>query len=632
MFRLVRAGRMPLHWPLALCVLLWSLAPRGLGGALRLGTARAQAAHAHLPLPHSAHRYELKAKLDPTQKQVTGSLRITFTNTSQRPLSELWFHLYMNAFRDEQSVFMKESGGFLRGVSVRGAGLIRLGSLRVAGQDVLATSERELIAHDFTQLRAPLPEPLAPGAQVVIESSFVVTLPPVFARSGYARDFFAVAQWFPKLAKLEPDGHFESFPYHALGEFYADFADYTLEVETPSDLQVLASGVLLDETRNDKRTVRRFRADHVHDLAFVAARGFRSDVESVDGVLVRYLAPPGYEAATQLHASVVRAGLRHFGRAFGAYPYPALSVVVPPRDAPGAAGMEYPTLFFTASDWLTLPGLPSPSGAIVSAHELAHQWFYGLLASDELHHPVLDEGLTEWSSLDLMRSMYGAREGVPGLHFDRFEIARLFMPHSTAPGLAAYAYAPSEYAASVYARAALALESIRRAHGERRFLHALTIYATGQRFKHPGPRELMQAFDAAYEAGFSEHTLGPLLFDGESSAVHLGYTRCTRTDDGYITEVRARRTGKVALPTWLALYSPYGQELRRVRFPAHRASLEVTLETEERVARVVLDPDRALLLDDDVEDQIVQLTEPGSLSAIAQELGLVQWLLAAVGP
>jgi hypothetical protein len=355
----------------------------------------------------------------------------------------------------------------------------------------------------------------------------------------------------------------------------------------------------------------------------------------VDGVLVHYLAPPGYEAATQLHASVVRAGLRHFGRAFGAYPYPSLSVVVPPRDAPGAAGMEYPTLIFTASEWLTLPGLPSASGAIVSAHELAHQWFYGLLASDELHHPVLDEGLTEWSSLDLVRSMYGAREGVPGLRFDRFEIERLVATHSarsTAPGLAAYAYAPSEYASSVYARAALALESIRRAHGAKRFLHALTIYATGQRFKHPGPHELSLAFDAAYGAGFSAHTLEPLLFDGETSAVHLGHTRSTRTDDGYITEVRARRTGKVLLPTWLALYSPYGKELRRVRFPAHSSSLEVSLETEERVARVVLDPDRALLLDDDVADQIAQFTEPGSLSAIAQGLGLVQWLLTAVGP
>ncbi|MEY4513258.1 MAG: hypothetical protein RLZZ450_5380, partial [Pseudomonadota bacterium] len=78
-----------------------------LGGALAAGSpsvARAQPALVHMPLPRSAHRYELQAKLDPTQKRVTGSARITFTNTSERPLGTLLFHLYMNAFRDRESV------------------------------------------------------------------------------------------------------------------------------------------------------------------------------------------------------------------------------------------------------------------------------------------------------------------------------------------------------------------------------------------------------------------------------------------------------------------------------------------------------------------------------------------------
>src|SRR4051812_38249931 len=123
MFALARAGAAPPRWPLALLLLLSWLAQSGAGGPLLL--PRAQAEAAHVPLPHSVHRYELEAKLDPAQKRVTGRARITFTNTSERPLSELCFHLYMNAFRDEQSVFMKESGGFLRGLGVRGAGLIR---------------------------------------------------------------------------------------------------------------------------------------------------------------------------------------------------------------------------------------------------------------------------------------------------------------------------------------------------------------------------------------------------------------------------------------------------------------------------------------------------------------------------
>jgi hypothetical protein len=586
-------------------------------------------------LPRTAQRYELKARLDVDEKQVHGRARIVFTNTSARPLRELLLHLYMNAFRDDESVFMTESGGALRGIRAEGEGSIRLTSLRVGGQDALKTAEHELIAHDFTQLRVPLSAPLAQGGSLVIESDFVVALPALFARAGHARDFFAVAQWFPKLAKLEPDGHFESFPYHALGEFYADFADYRLEVDTPSDLSVAATGLMVEEKKLGARTVRHFQADYVHDAAFFAARGFRSEVEDVDGVRVRYLFPPGYDGAMPTHAQVVRAGLRSFGRAFGAYPYPALSVVVPPRDAPGAAGMEYPTLFVSEGSWLSLSSLPSLSGAIVTAHELAHQWFQGLLASDELHHPVLDEGLTEWASLDLMRSMFGPREGALGVTLDRFEVARLLstrVAHATAPGRAAYAYAPNEYGASVYARAALALETIRRSLGRARFDHALSLYATGQRFKHPTPRDLERAFDAAYGAGFALRTLRPLLFDGAASGVHLGRTRSTRDDRGYVTEVHARRSGTVSLPTWLALYSPYGKELRRVRFPAQSESLVAAIETQERVARVVLDPDRALLVDDHVADQVAQLTEPGNATVLAQWLAATQWLSSLVGP
>ncbi|MET0414203.1 MAG: M1 family metallopeptidase, partial [Polyangiaceae bacterium] len=389
-------------------------------------------------LPFTSHRYELTARLDAAKKQVQGAARITFTNTSRVPLDALLFHLYLNAFRDDDSVFMRESGGFLRGQRAEGEGRIELESLAIAGRDALGRAERELVPRDFTQLRVPLEAPLAPGATLVIELRFLASLPPAFARTGYVGDFFAVGQWFPKLAKLDAVG-FVSFPYHALGEFYADFADSTLDVDAPSDFALVASGNLLDETQNGARTRHRDRADGVRGGSFVAGRGFTVDLESVDGVLVRYLSPPGYEAALTQHAEVVRAGLRRFGEQFGKYPYGTLSVVVPPRNAPGTSGMEYPTLITTGGPWFALPDLPALGGAAITAHELAHQWFYGLLASDELHHPVLDEGLTEWASLDLMRTLYGPREGVPGFLFDRYEIERALAVRAAgiSPGLAA---------------------------------------------------------------------------------------------------------------------------------------------------------------------------------------------------
>ncbi|MET0339685.1 MAG: M1 family metallopeptidase [Polyangiales bacterium] len=588
------------------------------------------------PLPASAHRYVLTARLDEAARAVTGEVEIAFTNTSRAPLDSLTFHLYLNAFRDRHSVFMRESGGSLRGKRSRGTGSLVLETLTVDGQDVLAGAERELVADDQTQLRAALPAPLAPGASVRIASRFVAKLPPLFARSGWAPDFFVVAQWFPKLATLAPDGRFVSTPYHALGEFYADFADYTLTLDAPADMQVAASGERGDTENRGGRTLHRFEARHVHDFAFVAARGYREDVESVDGVLVRYLAPASYGWAMPAHARVVREGLRHYGAAFGRYPYPTLSVVLPPAAAEGGAGMEYPTLFLGDPGWWTGTRLPALLGPFVTAHELAHQWFQGMLASDEVHYPVLDEGLAQWASLDLIRTLYGPREGLEGvLALDRFEVTRaiaLKVVGSIAPGLPAPAYTAREYGGSVYARAALALECIRRAYGKARFDAALARYAEAHRFGHPTPGDLEAAFDDAYGPGFGGRVLRPLLFEGASTRVQMLEARSDeRGPKRHVTRIRARRQG-VALPTWLALYDADGRELTRVRFGAEAETLLTTLETPLPVARAVLDPDRALLLDDDVTDQIARFDAPAQEPLLAALVAIGQLLLAGIGP
>jgi hypothetical protein len=587
------------------------------------------------PLPAATQRYTLKARLDPATHSVNGHVTLSLVNTAHAPLRALVFHLYLNAFRDRETVFMRESGGQLRGDRYRSPGSIELANLRVDGRDLLPQAERELIKNDRTQLRIPLPSPLAPGEKVEIDSDFVSKLPPVFARSGYEGDFFAVTQWFPKLAKLEEDGTFASFPYHANGEFYADFADYSLTVDTPRDYIVGACGELAHEENEGERTLRRYEARYVHDTAFVASPSLWTHREHIDDVDVRVLYPRGYETALREHTDTVRAGLKHFGKKFGPYPYPSLTVVIPPRNAEGAAGMEYPTMILTAGEWLTLESVPPrASGAFVTAHELAHEWFYGLVATNEVRHPALDEGFTEWASLDLLRTQYGAKAArMFGVPLDMFELERMGMLSSKAPsGLAAYAFASREYGASVYARTAVALESIRRAHGKARFDHAMHQYAVNNRFLHPGPDELARSFDAVYGAGFGERTVLPLVLGGQFSAVHLVEARTAPRGKQFRTRVKARRTGSVSLPTWISVFDAHGHELARTPFPAQVAALEASFDTEVPVARVVADPDRALLVDPDARDQTVVFTGRSHPGLLTRLLGLLGLLLSWLGP
>jgi hypothetical protein len=609
---------------------------RACAATLALWTASSAAAQhgTELDQPSSQH-YAIEARLDPSRRAVHGKLQLVFQNHSARALGELTFHLYLNAFRDERSVFMRESRGQLRGLRARGAGRIALANLRVDGIDLLARAERELIPDDFTQLKVPLQSAIEPGATATIDIDFEAKLPPIFARSGYDADFYVVAQWFPKLAKLEPDGSFANFPYHGLGEFYADFADYDLHLRTPASFQIGASGVLISERRQGADTARHFQARRVHDVAWVAGPDLIARKQRMDQVEVLLLAPTGYERMLQDQVAIVRHGLRRFGAQFGPYPYPTLTVVVPPRGAEGAAGMEYPTLIIGDGGWLPLPLVPALSGIAVTAHELAHQWFYGLLASDEVHYPVLDEGLAEWATLDLLRAVYGGSEPLwQAPRFERFELLRAAVLHfanSTSPGLPAPDYAPREYGSSVYGRAALALESVRRAHGQARFAAALARYARDNRFGHPTPAALGTAFDAVYGAGFAQAVLFPLLLRGESSQVRIVEASSLPERQGFRTRVRARREG-VALPTWLCAYDSAGRELARRPWPAPSAALSIALDTAKPVARVVLDPERALLLDDDARDQVWVFEPRTGSHLVGQLIAAVQAGLAWIGP
>jgi hypothetical protein len=595
-----------------------------------------EAALADPALPISDQHYRIEAGLDTTHQRVTGTLKLQLKNSASAALGELIFHLYLNAFRDARSVFMRESRGNLRGRLARSNGHIEIESLRVDGQELLPDAERELVPQDFTQLRVPLRHELLPGAQAEIELRFSAQLPKLFARSGYAGDFFAVAQWFPKLAKLEPDGQFASFPYHGLGEFYADFADYDVSLSVPLDFEVAAVGTFVREVREKNTRVVRYRAEHVHDMAWFAAPNFVTSRQKVGNTEVIFFAPPDYALAQHEHEVVVARGLAHFAKRYGAYPYPTLTVVVPPRGAEGAAGMEYPGLIVSAGRWLPTPFAPSLSGAIVTAHELAHQWFYGVLASHEVEHPVLDEGLAEWATLDLMRTLYGDIDRLgQRLGLDRFEIERvgvLSYFDSVSPGRPAPEYSQLTYATSVYGRAALVLESIRRAHGKARFEQALARYARENRFRHPTPHALAGAFDAVYGPGFSERVLSPLLFQGEVSGVRILEADTRREGTRQRTYVRAERTGKVALPTWLAFYDQSGRELKRIPWPSHLSALKTSFVTDVAVARVALDPDRALLLDANTRDQIWVFERSESASLLPRLIALAQQLLLRVGP
>jgi len=596
--------------------------------------------------PESAddHVYVIEATLDPEEHVVDGTARIHWTNTSETPARELWLHLYLNAFESRDTVFMRESSGSLRGDRYTTPGSIEVRDLSTDdGLDLLADADDEVVTGDRTQMRVPLPEAVPPGGSLDLVTRFRSTLPHVFARSGYHGSFHMVAQWFPKIARREADGTWATYPYHGLGEFYADFGRYDLTVTTPEGWVVGATGEQVEERRDGGNVTRRFVAAPVHDTAFCAWDHFRErTVEGRSGeqsVEVRFLYPPGWEPSLDIHVETTLDGLERFGELFGEYPYPTLTVIVPPRGADGAAGMEYPTLFLTAGPWFPLRNTRILAQEAVTAHELAHQWFQGMVATDEATWPMLDEGLTQWSTGELMRHRHGrSRSAIDwaGISIDFFEIMRVLALRAgdptPPPGRPAHAFRQSEYGRAVYGRTAIVVETIARTWGRRRLERALGTYAREQRFAHPGPDALYDAFDRTYWRGFSRRVLEPALMDGATADVQLVDLRSREAGDLYVSEVDGRRAGELDVPTWIELRADSGERFR-VRWPAGRRELRATHSGSSRITSARVDPDGHLLLDPSVLDDVRGRPTAREASGLTARLlfGLQQ-LLSWVGP
>jgi hypothetical protein len=609
--------------------------------ALSAGNLRARAAPGEpappVPAPESGRdQYALSARLLPEQRLVLGSATIRWQNRSRRPVDELWLHLYANAFKDARSVFVREHGGSLRGTSLTRPGGIEIVQMRSSHADnPLARARTDVVAGDATQMKVALDRALPPGDWLSLELEFRLQLPSIMARMGAERDFFMLGQWFPKLAKLEQGGHFASFPYHGLAEFYADFADYDLSLEVPADFVVAAPGDMVDDSpAAGGFRKQRYRLANAIDIAWAASRGLARTHARAGAIGIEVFAPVGQQPLAREQAELLQDGIRKLGSRLGPYPYSRLVLVLPPERARGAAGMEYPGLIvgWPVSWHTALNPIARAMHRVVTLHELAHQWFAMLVASDEVNTPVLDEGLAQWVGLSLAAEIYDRAlfQRLFGVPIDLFEGSRVGLPAALPSSLQpAHTYRPAELGPALYVRPALALETIARCWGRPRLWATLAGYARAHRFGHPGLSDLWAAFDRGYWPGFSARVLRPAL-EGAAFSTRLENAGAGRDAQSALLASRSSAVAAV-LPLHVEQIASSGA---RQLVAWASGSDRLVLLPPSALRGASIDPERRNLLDDDRSDDQSRARDapPPPHALLARLLLWAQALLMALGP
>ena len=629
--------------------------------------------------------YTLRARLDPLAHTVHGEGTIVFRNHSTAPVHELWLHLYLNAFKNERSTFLREPAAGFRGsgpltdwgtidvtrLSLRapeasgGDPTDLLPALELSPGETSATARgsggaaRGARDEDETDARVPLPAPLLPGETLTLDVEWDDKLPSVVERTGYSGSFHFIGQWFPKLARLEPDGTWAHFPFHHLAEFYADFGTYDVLLDVPEGFTIGATGPLILESHEAGRHVERHVQADVHDFAWTAWDRFVTREELVDGVHVRILYPPGFEKDAEKELSIVRFALPYFGEHYGPYPYDLLTLVHPPEAAGEAGGMEYPTLITTGGAWYGAPFTRVIE--LTTVHELGHQYFYGLLASNEVLWPFLDEGVNSYAEADALRAFYGPASVAfgPGLSVSDNSLQAAVgnaAEHDAKVAQAAYEFPTGgAYSSLVYERTAAILETLRRVYGDAAMAASLGGYAREQRFLHPGPEDLIRSFEtgmggdaaamlrrALFEEGWVDYAVvevashpvsdprGIFDRDGKRDTVRSSPAKADEHEGWVLVERRGTLSFPVTVELWLA-----DGTRRHVAWDGHGDTVRLPYRGPVALRSAVVDPEHAVLLDDDLTNNHASTPDaepPGTKRVLEWAMYWAELLLEGLGP
>lgn len=306
-------------------------------------------------------RYEVQLRTGKTGHIWSGTETVTFTNLDAAPLTDLWMRLWSNG--------------------VVGCSTQAIDATLTAG----GTQEGDL-AQDCTAMHVILDAPVAQGADAALTMDVRISVPAINDRFGHDDGLTYVGTALPTVAIHDDDGwHLD--PFIDIGEsFYSIVGSYTVTLDVPKALGTPTTGTTTASSKTGTRRITTYHADDVRDFEWAAGDLTHIVATTADGTKIRawYLASqtsPG-TASTALTDAVTT--MERYHDAFGPYPYPEMDMVLSAFTT--FSGMEYPTIIFTNPDRVTV------------AHELGHQYWYGIVGDDQFNEPWLDESFATWSS------------------------------------------------------------------------------------------------------------------------------------------------------------------------------------------------------------------------------------------
>ena len=487
--------------------------------------------------------YTIQVKLDDVKNYLRATESINYINHSPDTLKYIWFHLWPNAYKNNNTAFAKQK---IENGSVdfyfskeEDRGFIDSLNFEING-------ERLKLEYDSANIdiaKVWLNKSLIPGEQVLITTPFRVKIPRTFSRLGHAGQQYQISQWYPKPAVYDRKG-WHAMPYLDQGEFYSEFGVFDVFITLPQNYVIDATGSLENEeeelwllrknvaakrklsielnylekeiensypndtiggmvfpvSASELKTLH-YHAEDVHDFAWFADKRYLivNDLvvlESEKKVVTTVLFTENHSATWKNAINYIDSAIYYYSKWIGDYPYSHATTVDGALVAGG--GMEYPMI--------TVIGGVGNSLDEVIAHEVGHNWFYGILGFNERDHPWMDEGINSF-----YEARYSDRKLKPGnsiapkflglagmtnLKLKHLTYLITARPHNDQPAdIPSVQYTQLNYGAIVYSKVPVMLSHLSSAMGSENFDKTMHLLFDEWKFKHVYPEDMKKVFE-----------------------------------------------------------------------------------------------------------------------------------------
>ena len=360
--------------------------------------------------------YDIKVDLDSSDMTYNGEQYTTYLNRSADDLEYIYFHLYPNAFKKlEDAPILFDEYNKIREEDYE-PGYIDIEKTEVDGE-----LSDHMVERDSQILKVKLPAPLKNGEKVEVYIKYKVKIPSAKDRFGFHEKGINFGNWYPIAAVYDEDGwHLD--PYYKVGDpFFSEVSDYNVEIKAPKDIEVVASGRVISEDIVGDSKVYDIKGENIRDFAFAASEYFVSGNRLVDTTTIKLYSIIDNQGVMDMALDFSEDAIKIFNEKFGEYPYDEYKIVV--TEFP--SGMEYPGIVFISSDYYNESFIDILEDVIV--HETAHQWWYGIVGTDQIDESWIDEGLATYSEVIYIEEVYG--EEAADMHY-KHNIESIYQQHS----------------------------------------------------------------------------------------------------------------------------------------------------------------------------------------------------------